>query len=178
MSVLSTKKRLAAAAMTTAILVGGGGAAAFAAASGVPAATIGSANLAASSSPARVPHHAHHARHAHQAKGLLARSDHATVEIKQHGHWVTITLDRGKVTAVSATSITLARPDGQSTTIPLTASTRYRGVATSAATVQKGRRATVVSEAGTARTVMEAKLRPGHHKARKSASPAPTVRAA
>lgn len=180
MSAFFTRKRLAAAAVTTTILAGGGGAAALAATSSVPAAIIGSANLAASTSPAPAAHHAHAHAHARRARceGLLARSDYATAQVKQHGHWVTVTLDRGTVTATSATSITLARPDGQSVTIPLTAATHYRGVATSASTVQTGRRATVVSEAGTARTVMEAKLRPGHHRASKSASSSSTTRAA
>lgn len=95
---------------------------------------------------------------AHSAKkGLLRRADHATFEVDRHGRWVTVTLDRGKVAAVSASSITLDRPDGHAVTVKLGPSTRYRGVASSSSTVATGRRATVVSENGTALGVTEAK---------------------
>lgn len=84
-----------------------------------------------------------------KAKGLYARTDHATVEVKRKGQWVTYDLDRGTVTAVSATSITLARPDGQSVTEAINSETKYKGV-TSAAAIQTGRPALVLSENGTA----------------------------
>ena len=84
-----------------------------------------------------------------KAKGIYARSDHATLEVKQKGQWVTYDLDRGKVTAVSATSITLTRPDGQSVTEAIDANTKFKGV-TSAAAIQTGRPALVLSENGRA----------------------------
>ena len=80
---------------------------------------------------------------------LLRRTDHASVEIKVKGQWVTYTVDRGKVTAVSPTAITVARPDGQSVTEAIGPNTKFRGV-TSESAVQTGRPAVVVSEAGTA----------------------------
>lgn len=89
------------------------------------------------------------------ARALLRRADHATVELKVKGQWVTYTLDRGTVTAVSPTSITLARPDGQSVTETLTSQTRYRGV-TSEAAIRTGRPALVVSEDGSALRVRQA----------------------
>lgn len=86
---------------------------------------------------------------ARRAKGIYARADHATIEVRQKGQWVTYELDRGKVTAVSPTSITLARPDGQSVTEAIDSNTKYKGVA-SEADIQTGRPALVVSENGTA----------------------------
>jgi hypothetical protein len=80
---------------------------------------------------------------------LLARTDHATIELRRHGSWVTIDLDRGKVAAVSASSITLDRPDGQSVTLAITPTTRFRGVSGPGAVVTD-QRATVVSENGSA----------------------------
>lgn len=84
-----------------------------------------------------------------KAKGLYARADHITLEVRQKGQWVTYDMDRGKVTAVNATSITLARPDGQSVTEAIDSNTKFKGVA-SAAGIQTGRSALVVSENGTA----------------------------
>jgi hypothetical protein len=94
-----------------------------------------------------------HATSGHPAKaesrGLLARADHGTLEVKQKGQWVTYQLDRGNVTAVSPTSITLSRPDGQSVTETIDSGTKYKGV-TSEAGIQTGRSALVLSENGTA----------------------------
>jgi len=90
------------------------------------------------------------APHAKAARrSLLARTDHATIELRRHGTWVTIEIDRGKVAAVSASAITLDRPDGQAVTLTITSSTVFHGVPNAAAVVV-GRRATVVSEAGDA----------------------------
>jgi hypothetical protein len=79
---------------------------------------------------------------------LLRRADHGTVEVKnKDGQWVTVTFDRGTVTAADASSITLQRPDGQSVTIALTSGTRYRGVS-SADQVATGKPAIVASDSG------------------------------
>jgi hypothetical protein len=84
----------------------------------------------------------------HHPRNLLQRADHATIELKVKGQWVTYTLDRGKVTAVSSSSITLARPDGRSVTETITPSTRYGGVAEGQ--VKTDRPAVVISDQGTA----------------------------
>ena len=64
-----------------------------------------------------------------RAKGrtLLSRADHATVEIEQDGKRVTYDIDRGNVTAATASSITLNRLDGQSVTLSISSSTKFRG---------------------------------------------------
>jgi len=89
---------------------------------------------------------------------LLRHSDHATIEVDRQGQWVTYSVDRGKVTAASPTSITLARPDGQSVTLAIDGSTKFRGVA-SASSVRTGQPALVVSENGVAVAVRQG--RPG-----------------
>lgn len=120
---------------------------------GAPTPAAGGASIAAFSAAAgpspATPAHPRRRLGAARAAGFMRSADHATVEVKRHGAWVTLTFDRGKVTAASASSITLLRPDGRSTTIALSASTRYRGV-TSASGLVTGRPAVVISEGGTA----------------------------
>ena len=142
----NTKRRVAAAVIVGGTVVAGGGAAAYAAStSSTPS------NPPAAGTPSS-PSGVASARH----RSVLDRADHASVEVRRQGHWVTITIDRGNVTAVSATSITLARPDGQSVTIALEPTTRYRGKeATSAAALKTGVRARVTSMNGSALAVSE-----------------------
>lgn len=140
----STRTRIAAVAVAAAASGAG-----FA---GVSAVTAGPATAAAvpASTVAAVTAGHHHHHHARPWIGrLLARTDHATVEVKRHGSWVTLELDRGKVTAASASSVTLARPDGTSVTIKVTPGTKLRGVA-SAAKLVVGHGARVVSTGGAA----------------------------
>src|SRR4051812_34841826 len=59
---------------------------------------------------------------------LLRRAEHGDLTVRTKDGFETVTLDRGTVTAVSATSITVQRPDGQSVTEAIDASTRFRGV--------------------------------------------------
>lgn len=134
------------------LALAGGGSAAYAASSGgsTPSTT-------APSAPA--VHGAHRG-----ARGLLERSDHTTVEVKVKGQWVTYTIDRGKVTADSATSISLSRRDGQNVTLTVNPATKYHGVSGPAA-IQTGKGARVVSQNGTAigisqRAVSAAKPQP------------------
>lgn len=65
-----------------------------------------------------------------------------------------VTFDRGEVTAVSASSITVKRPDGQSVTKAIDANTKFRG-ANSASEVQTGKPAMVVSKGNTATQVAQ-----------------------
>ncbi len=138
----TTGRKVALAAVAGLVAAGAGGTAYAATGSGGPASPpAGSTGTAAPAAPAA---HAH-GRH----RSLLQRSDHAAVELKVKGQWVTYTIDRGRVTAVSPTSITLARPDGQSVTDSIDPATRYGGV-TSEAAIQLGRPAAVVSAGGAA----------------------------
>jgi hypothetical protein len=140
------KHWIAAASVAGALVLAAGGATAYAAsnASSPHAAATPSATPKATPKPAAA------------RRSLLSRADHATLEIRQGGTWVTVDLDRGNVTAASGSSITLSRPDGQSVTLQLSSSTKFRGkVATSASALKTGVRAVVISENGAARSVTE-----------------------
>jgi hypothetical protein len=92
-------------------------------------------------------------------RAQLRRTDHATVEVKTKGRWVTYDLDRGTVSAVSPTSITLARPDGQSVTFTIGPATRFRGVGSESA-IALHQPALVVSENGAALRIRQARKVP------------------
>jgi hypothetical protein len=139
----NTRRRIAVAAVVGSTLLVGGGTVAFAASNPSP-------SPSASSTPSTAP-----VKHSTR-RTLLDRADHATLEVRRHRQWVSITVDRGNVTALSATSITLRRPDGQSVTIALAPTTRYRGKEASSATALKtGVRAQVISMHGIAIAVTE-----------------------
>jgi hypothetical protein len=144
---------MAAAAVAGGLVLAAGGATVYAASNPTPAV------------PAATPSAAPTAKAAAGHRGLLARTDHATLEVRQDGKWVTVDVDRGNVTSASTTSITLMRPDGQSVTVHISSSTKFRGKeATSAAALKTGVRAMVVSESGTATSVTEgAKPLPAVH---------------
>jgi hypothetical protein len=69
------------------------------------------------------------------------------------GQWETVVLDRGKVTAASADSISVQRPDGPTVTLKVVAGTKVRG-ASAVADVAAGREVVVVSAGGEARSVV------------------------
>jgi hypothetical protein len=115
------------------------------------AATTPSSGSTATNTPQAAPAGVSKAR----LGAILRNTDHATFEVKVKGQWVTLTLDRGKVSAVSPTSITLARPDGQSVTEAITSKTKYRGV-TSEAGIQLNKSAIVLSENGSALGIRQA----------------------
>ena len=151
MRVLPARRHRIAAAVTAATLALGGGTAAVIASTTTPPASgvsLASATVAtpaaATTRPARV----------RRARALLRRADHATLEVKVQGQWVTFDLDRGKVATVSPTAITLQRPDGQSVTLQITGATHFNGVASEAA-VRTGAAATVISDNGTARRIVQ-----------------------
>jgi hypothetical protein len=151
LNAFTTTRRKAAAAVTTAALLAGGGAAAIAANSATAS--------AASSTPAT-----HVAKAAHKAKahkGLLARTDHAVLEIKMHGKWVTLVLDRGAVSSVSSSAITLHLPDGKTATEAINTTTKFNKDKTWSA-IKVGHNATVVSDNGVARRVLQGKKALAH----------------
>jgi hypothetical protein len=140
MGAMFNLKRNVAFASIAVLGVTGIGGAAYAA---TPAATTAPAAKAA------------HTKAAHpRVKSLLSRADKATVEIKVKGAWVTYGVDRGKVTAVSPTSVTLALADGQSVTEAIASTTKFNGVA-SATAVTVGKPAVVVSQGTTATRIAQ-----------------------
>ena len=87
--------------------------------------------------------------------GPLARAVHGDLIVKaQDGSFEKVTFDRGTLTAVSPTSVTLRRPDGVDVTVKIDDETRYRGVENNAA-LQRDKPAAVISKDGTARVVMQ-----------------------
>lgn len=89
--------------------------------------------------------------------GILGKAVHGSVVVPgaTDGTWQTVTFDRGKVDAATdASKIVLARPDGETVTVALTADTRYHGIA-GAAGIQEGRRAMVISKDGRATQVVQ-----------------------
>jgi hypothetical protein len=156
-----TRGKIAAVAMVGAAVLGGGGATAWAATTGASASSTPAASAPASTSPSTSKPAAtpkatkgHKGKSHHGTRSLLARSDHATVEVKSGTTWVTDTYDRGTVTAASGSSITLHRPDGQNVTLAITPTTKFKGV-TSASGLVTGKEALVVSTAGQATHIAE-----------------------
>jgi hypothetical protein len=174
MTFLPNRRHRIAAVVTAATLTLGGGAAAVVAATapGTAGAVSGSAALSAATVPTGSAATGHAASRAGRAarRRLLARTDHATIELKMKGQWVTIDLDRGRVTSVSPTAISLARPDGHSVTLAIDSATKFGHHAT-VSTLKTGVEAIVTSENGTARRIVE----PLHPKA--AATPSTTTSA-
>jgi len=80
--------------------------------------------------------------------GLLKGAVHADVsKLMENGTTREVTLDRGAVTASSATSISLARADGQSVTLAVALATTVRGP------IAVGSKALVLSRDGTALSI-------------------------
>ena len=83
----------------------------------------------------------------------LRRAVHGDLVVRGKGDtYVPITFDRGKVTAASATSISLERPDGVAVTVSIGSSTTFRGI-DSATGLRVGDPA-VVTSAGNVATVI------------------------
>jgi hypothetical protein len=155
---LSFGKKIAGLAVVGAVLAGAGTVAWADTNSGASTATA--APVAATAAPAKA---------GRRGLAILRRADHGIVEIKVKGvatgtatgtaaagtaTWQTVTFDRGKVSNVTGSQITLARPDGTSVTLTINAGTTYKGVASwQQVTTAKG--AIVVSENGTATTIAQ-----------------------
>ncbi len=78
-------------------------------------------------------------------KVLEKRTVHAEFIVRGKSNtWVTVDVDKGSVTSVSSTSITISRPDGVSVTAPITSSTKFRGLSESQIT--SGDKAIVVEK--------------------------------
>jgi hypothetical protein len=70
------------------------------------------------------------------------------------GGFEKVTFDRGTLSASSADSLTLHRPDGVDVTVKLNSESRYKGVENAAA-LEQGQPVAVVAKDGTARVVMQ-----------------------
>ena len=145
----STRHKLAAAALVGAVTLGAGGAVAWAQTTG------GSPTTAPAPSAPTTPAPSTPSR-GHADLGAVARrAVHGDLVVKDKtGAYVTVTFDRGTVTAASATSITLSRADGQSTTLTINATTKVRGV-TSVGALQTGKPAVVTSRNATASQIFQ-----------------------
>jgi len=86
----------------------------------------------------------------------LGRAAHAEVVVPKKGapgQFETVQLDRGKVTAASADSISVQRPDGPTATLKVVAGTKVRGVNV-VTDLAAGREVVIVSAGGEARTIV------------------------
>ena len=125
-------KRFAAVLVGTLVLAGG--AYAYAADNpSTPSTTTPSASAAAANHPGR------------HLRGPLRRAVHGDLVVRTKDGFENVTVDRGKVTAASASSITIQRPDGVSVTKAVTADTKFRGI-DSAAQLAHDKGALVVSK--------------------------------
>lgn len=92
----------------------------------------------------------------HGKAAVLGRAAHADLVVPKRdaeGQWETIQVDRGKVTAVSADSISLERPDGPTVTVKVVAGTKVQGVE-KVTDLAVGREVVVVSAGGEARSIV------------------------
>ena len=123
-------RRMAAVLVGTLVLAGG--AYAYAAESPTTAPPSDSAPAAARPGP---DHH----------RGQLRRAVHGDLVVRTKDGFENVSFDRGKVTAASASSITIERPDGVSVTKAVTPETRFKGI-DSADQLEPGKGALVVSK--------------------------------
>jgi hypothetical protein len=150
---LSMRKKVAAAGVGAAVLLGTGGAVAW-------AQTPGSSSTTTPPTTAPAPPGANQEPAAIGRPVIRAigrRTVHADLVVQDKGGaFVTVTIDRGTVSAVNASSITLNRADGKQATLTINNDTKVHGVA-SVSAVQTGKMATVVSRDGTATQIVQAK---------------------
>ncbi len=69
----------------------------------------------------------------HPTKGLMRRVAHGEFVVRQKGGFTTIAVQRGRITAVSATSITVASQDGYVRSYVVNADTKVRSKGTTVA---------------------------------------------
>ncbi|HKA05370.1 MAG TPA: hypothetical protein VKD67_13615 [Acidimicrobiales bacterium] len=141
---LSLRQKIAALGVAGAVVLGTGGAVAWAQSGGAsPSTTAPAAARARSDVPVKA------------LRPLARRAVHGDVVVKaKDGSFVTVTFDRGTVTAASDTSVTLQRPDNQSVTLTVNGDTKVHGAA-SAAALQTGKDAVVISKSGTATQILQ-----------------------
>jgi hypothetical protein len=143
---LSLRQKVAALGVAGAVVLGTGGAVAWAQSGGDAPSTTAPGAAAAPARP-DVPVKA--------LRSLARRAVHGDVVVKaKDGSFVTVTFDRGTVTAANDTSVTLQRPDNQTVTLAVNGDTKVHGAA-SAAALQTGKDAVVISKSGTATQILQ-----------------------
>ncbi|HEY1281395.1 MAG TPA: hypothetical protein VGF22_17080 [Acidimicrobiales bacterium] len=145
---LSLRQKIVGLAVAGAVVLGAGGAVAWAQTGGGSSPSTAPAAPAAGAQAADVPLRA--------LRPLARRAVHGDVVVKaKDGSYVTVTFDRGTVSAASATSVTLQRPDTtQPVIVTVDANTKVHGVA-SVADLKVGQEAVVVSRSGTATQIFQ-----------------------
>lgn len=138
------------------------------------AATTGSSTGSAAkpATGARSATKAHRGRHPYHPRwGLLQRAVYAQVVVEGKGHVAhTFVLERGTFTSISGGAIHLTRPDGVTASAPLTAATKFRGLAESSLVL--GDRVGVIERDGATITVIGHAPRPVKAHSKVSASTA------
>jgi hypothetical protein len=92
---------------------------------------------------------AHHPR-------LRHRTVHGDLTVRTKDGFKEMTVDRGRLTSVDGSTLTVTRPDGPVVTFTVTDQTRFRGVS-SASELQTGKPVFVVSADGIAKGVAQRK---------------------
>jgi hypothetical protein len=129
------------------LAVVGGGVAAAGATTSRPTVQLAQATTVPGAAPTTTAPGMHH-------HGWMHGAIHGDILVKTKNGYQVVTFDRGTVTTISGTSITIRRPDGVSVTKTLTPDTKYKGISGAAAVVT-GRPAIVVSQHGTALVVAQ-----------------------
>lgn len=148
-----TRRKVAAGAVAAIASVGAGFGVSALAAPALPTSASNAlpVNLAVSTQTATSPQTSTAKKH----KSLMQRTDHATIEVKRKGAWVTFEFDRGKVYAASSSSVTLSLPDGSQVTEAITATTKFKGIS-GPSSLRTGVRAFVISSNGSALRIRQA----------------------
>jgi hypothetical protein len=79
---------------------------------------------------------------------LLQRAEHAELIVRTKTGFQTIDIDRGTIASISASSISLTRPDGVVVTATISSTTKFAGL--TQAQVAAGDKAVVIQSSGTA----------------------------
>jgi hypothetical protein len=140
---MTKRTKIALVAGTAVLALGGiGGGVAIASGTTAPATT------AAAAAPA----------HPHRARGLLRRAEHAEVTVRTKQGDRVVDVQRGQVTAVSPTSVTVRSKDGFSATYKVagTSKVRSKKKQSSIAAVHANDRVVVVASASTVRRLADA----------------------
>jgi hypothetical protein len=130
-------------------LAGIGGGVAMASGTTAPAATT---TVAATPATPAAP------AHPHRARGLLRRTEHGEVTVRTKKGDQVIDVQRGQVTAVSTTSVTVRSKDGFTATYKVSGTSKVRSKKKTAAisAVHNGDRVLVVAATGTVRRLADA----------------------
>ena len=96
------------------------------------------------------------AQPAHHHARLRRRTVHGDLTVRTKDGFKQVTVDRGRLTSVDGSTITVTRPDGPVVTFTINGDTRFRGIS-SASELQTGKPVFVVSTGGIAKGVAQRK---------------------